>query len=166
MFRFKPASWDELKARAAAHAATSPAQRMAEQPRPRPLNVRHVLDLGQLLYFQWRGRCYGVPPLPWRAGAALLDAFLEAQSFGVVIDRESAGPYYAALERMARIMWRNSRPTGLVPRVFHRLRLTPNRFQRASEAELVELALFFLGRRTKTSATLRVVDPTPARATI
>ncbi len=128
-----------------------PAQVMAEGPQPRPLNVQAVLDLGALIYFHWRGRSYGVPPMPWKAGARLMDVYLEARSFGDDMTREVLPVYYGALGRMADIIWRSTRPTGRIARVIHKLRLSRNPFTKATEAELAELALFYLGRRMKTS---------------
>ena len=38
--------------------------RPAAQPSPRPRNVEPVLSIGEMTFFQFRGRAYGVPPLP------------------------------------------------------------------------------------------------------
>ncbi len=134
-----------------AAAKGTPAQAMAEGPQPRPLNVQSVLDLGALIYFHWRGRSYGVPPMPWKAGARLMDAYLEAKGLGDDMTQEVLPTYYGALGRMAEIIWRSTRPVGRFARVIHRLHLLRNPFTKATEAELAELALFYLGRRTKTS---------------
>ncbi len=128
-----------------------PAQAMAEGPQPRPLNVQAVLDLGALSYFHWRGRSYGVPPMPWKMGARLMDAYLEAKALGNDMTREVLPIYYGALHRMAGIIWRSTRPTGRIARVIHWLHLSRNPFRKATEAEMAELAIFYLGRRMRTS---------------
>lgn len=159
MLRFKPWTMDQLREQAAAKRQDMDATRaMAEGPPPRPLNVREILDLGALIYFTWRGRTYGVPPLPWKAGAALLDAYLEARNAGESLTRETAAQYYGALGRMAGIMWRSTRSVGRLRRMARRLRLIQNPYRKATEKELADLALFFLGRR------MTAHDPIPVPA--
>lgn len=148
-FSFRPRSMDELRALAVENGLMDAARSMAEGAQPRPLNVRQVLDLGALVYFQWRGRSYGVPPLPWKAGAELLDSFLEAQNLGEQISAEASPRYFAALQRMSRIMWRETRPVGIFRRLLKRLRLLRNPYRLASEREIADLAIFFLGCRTR-----------------
>jgi len=165
MFKFKPFTMDELRTRADSHRLPGNAtQAMAERPQPRPNNVRAILDLGTLVYFQWRGRSFGVPPLPWKKGAALLDAYLEARSFGDSITQETAPGYFDALSRMAKIMWQCTRPVGRVMRFFRLIGLYCNPYRYATEGELAQLAVFFLGRRTTTAA-LRVMSPAERQTT-
>ena len=140
---------DELRAIAIENGMMDPARSMAEGVAPRPVNVREILDLGALVFFRWRGRSYGVPPLPWKAGAALLDAFLEAQNLGERITEENADRYYRALRTMSRIMWRHTRPVGFTRRALKRLRVLRNPYTQASEREIADLAVFFLGCRTR-----------------
>jgi len=116
-------------------------------PAPRPLNLDAVLDLGNTCYFLFRGRAYGVPPLPWRAGELLLDAKLEAMSIGRLVDREELPRYYASLRQLSRILWRHTRCVGRVRRLAHRLGIMRNPYRNASDQQLVELVDFFLGRR-------------------
>lgn len=148
-FKFRPRSMDELRAQAIENGMMDPARMMAEGVQPRPVNVREVLDLGALVFFRWRGRSYGVPPLPWKEGAALLDAFLEAQNLGESITEEAAPRYYRTLRTMSRIMWRNTRPVGFLRRALKRLRILRNPYAQASEREIGDLAVFFLGCRTR-----------------
>ena len=134
------ARWDAVRRKTA---STS-----AERPAPRPSNVRAILDLGTLTYFTFRGRMYGVPPLPWREGEHLLDAWLELQSYGEAISRTNHRQYYACVKRITEILWKNTRMIGHVPRVLKTLRIFRNPYDIASESELMEVAVFFLGRRT------------------
>jgi hypothetical protein len=162
MFKLKPFTMDELRARAARSTGppSTATQAMAERPQPRPNNVRAILDLGTLVYFQWRGRSFGVPPLPWKAGAELLDAWLEARGYGETLTDATAPGYYAALNRMSRIMWRHTRLVGYAARMLRRVGLIRNPYRLATEAELADLVLFFLGRRMKTNG-IRTVTPAP-----
>lgn len=147
-FTVKPRSWDQLQADAVANGLMDAARTMAEaKSPPRPLNVGAVLDLGELCYFHWRGRSYGVPPLPWKKGAELMDAYLELKGLGESITKENADAYYGALKRVARILWKCTRPATRWRRLRKRLRLLGNPFMKASEGELGDLALFYLGRR-------------------
>jgi len=150
---------DELREQAASFA--SPAQAMAESPRPRPNNVRAILDLGTLIYFQWRGRSFGVPPVPWKKGAQLLDAYLDARSYGETLTKDTSQGYYAALGRMSKIMWQCSRPVGRVLRFFRLIRLYRNPYRNATEGELAELAVFFLGRRMSATGVRVPAVPDP-----
>ena len=126
----------------------------AEQPPPRPRNLRAILDLGTMTYFTFRGRSYGVPPLPWRLGERILDAWLEVCSHGEQLQKEDLPAYYAALDRMVEAMWEATRPPGRWRRWLKRLGLARNPYRDATEGELAELAVFFLGRRMKSSGQL------------
>lgn len=151
-FSVKPRSWEELQEQAVENGLMDSARSMAEsRVQPRPVNVQQVLDLGGIVFFHWRGRSFGVPPLPWKAGAQLLDAFLTAQNLGPSIGPESAPSYYRACQKMAALMWRNCRPTGMLPRAIKALGLARNPFRNASERELADLTVFFLGCRMRRS---------------
>lgn len=155
MILIRPTPRDEVQARWEKRRARHRTDRSQQPPPPRPQNVQQVLDLGSLVYFRWRGRTYGVPPLPWKDGAALLDAYLEAQNLGERITRKNALEYYKTLERMSHIMWRCSRPVGLVRRFLKKVKALRNPYLKASESEIGELAVFFLGCRMKTRPELQ-----------
>lgn len=159
MISLTPMTRDEMRRRWRAHRPHPRETPASEQPPPRPNNLGAILDLGTMVYFQFRGRSYGVPPLPWREGEKLLDAWLELRSYGEHVDRDNLDGYYGALRRISRLLWRNCRPPGRLPKLLKALGLKPNPFIQANETELAELALFFLGRRTTRTGSLRT---TPA----
>ena len=92
---------------------------------PRPQNVRAILDLGNMIYF------------------------------GDTVERAKLSQYFGSLRRMAKVMWRNTRPIGHVLRLAKALRILRNPFLDASESEIAELAVFFLGLRTRSTASFR-----------
>lgn len=153
-----------LRRRPAGSAATTPRSR----------NVQSVLSLGSMEWFHFRGRAYGVPPLPWKAGERLLEAHLTAlERVSLLADepfnREARAEYYVALRTITRLLWENCQPTGLL---FRNLKRTPwlryllrNPFASASDAEILEHADFFLARRMKSGAQLRPVPASPGRRT-
>ncbi len=143
----------------------------ASRPRPaatrapipgatKPYNVEPLLDLGDTVYFQFRGRAYGIPPLGWRAGQRLHLLWVEALEIASPITKATAPAYYQLIAQLPRLLWANCRPTGWLRRRLWRLGLLRNPFRRATETELVELAAFFLSRRSRSSIGLR-----PARTT-
>jgi hypothetical protein len=129
---------------------------VAREVPPRPQNVHAILDLGNLVYFEFRGRPYGVPPLPWREGEQLMDLWLEVRGYGSEITGAKVQPYFAAMRKLARLIWRNSRPCGFALRAAKRLHLLRNPFMsEANERELADIAVFFLGLRTKSTGSFR-----------
>jgi hypothetical protein len=98
---------------------------------------------------------YGVPPLPWREGERLLDAYLELQGFGEQLTKKNLRQYYACINRLSKIIWANTRMVGRVWRLAKRVRLLRNPFERANDNELLEVALFYLGLRTKRTGAFR-----------
>lgn len=128
----------------------------------RALNLEHILDLGNIIFFHFRGRAYGIPPLPWREGEKILAAWQEAKSHGPTLDRESLTPYFQAIEKLQGLLWRNCRPVGRVRRLLRWLGLHPNPFRIATEGEIGELALFMLGRRMSRAVRL----PTPGAGNV
>jgi len=138
--------------------AAPPADDAVSKPPARALNLRTVMDLGNTIFFTFRGRAYGVPPLAWRAGEALLDAWLEATSFGVVVDRANIRGYYGAVRRLEKLIWKACRPVGPFRRMLRFFRLHANPFRGANESELAELAVFLLARRT-TRPGIRILEP-------
>ena len=121
-------------------------------PLPRAMNLDHVMDLGNTIFFIFRGRAYGIPPLAWREGERILDAWLEAKNIGAVDSQEKVDPYFRAIGKLQRLLWKNCKPTGPVRRLLNRLHLHRNPFRRATEGEIAELAVFILGRRMRSTA--------------
>lgn len=126
---------------------------------PAPLNTQAVLDLGNLVFFTFRGRAYGIPPLGWREGMRLTLLWTEALRYPTPLTPESAPSYYAVVEQLPPLLWSLVRPVGRIRRALKRFRLLRNPFFAASEGELVELAAFFLTRRG-TSTIGPLADPT------
>jgi hypothetical protein len=101
-----------------------------------------------MVFFTFRGRPYGIPPLAVGEGEHILDCWLELQTFGNTVTRDNHRAYYRTLRRLTSLLWRNCRPVGRIMRFLRRIGLHSNPFKRATEGELIQLALFMLGRRT------------------
>jgi len=129
--------------------------KVAPERPPQVLNVQQVLDLGNLVYFTFRGRAYGVPPLPYKAGQELMVLWTEAAAFTKLTGANTAR-YMGLLQRLPRLLWQHTRVVGRIRRWMRRLGLHRNPFLQATEKELVDLASFFLRRRTMSS-----VQPLP-----
>lgn len=130
----------------------------AQAAAPVPFNAQPVLDLGNLVYFLFRGRAYGVPPLGWRDGQRLHGIWTEARDLGE-LTAENTATYYGLIAQLPRLIRRLSFPCGKLRRLASRLRLIRNPFEQATERELVELAGLFLGRRlTSTIGTQPAMD--------
>lgn len=149
----------------AAHRRASRPRPSAGGPRPsaRARNVEPILAIGNTEFVHFRGRAYGVPPLPWKAGEKLNDAHVAAIEAMEILkdnakDRDAIADYYRAIGKMPAILWRNCRPTGKFRRLLHRLRLLRNVFDDASDGELLEYSDFFLARRMRSG----VRPPQPA----
>lgn len=136
--------------------------REPERAPARAYNVEQVLDMGNVTYFTFRGRAYGVPPLGWRAGQRLQALWTEAFAFGE-LTAETAPKYYALIAQLPALLWRHCYPVGFFRRRFRRFLRNP--FQRATEGELVELAAFFLARRSSSTISLRSATMTTDPAT-
>lgn len=121
----------------------------ATDPLPRALNLERVLDLGNMVFFTFRGRAYGIPPLAWKEGEKILDLYLALGEFGNQLKRQDLKAYYDTIHRLQKLLWRNCRPSGPFRRLLRFLRLHRNPFKRATEGEIVELAVFTLGRRMR-----------------
>lgn len=136
----------------------------------RPRNVEPILSIGQTEYIHFRGRAFGVPPLPWQAGAALTDAYVATIEAMNVLqfdakNRAATASYYAGLSKIPALLWRNCRPTGKVARFLHWIRVSPNPFRKASDGELLEFADFFLARRMRSGARPPQLAANPDRRT-
>jgi len=133
----------------------------AKQPRPRVtapklLNVQQVLDLGNLVFFTFRGRAYGVPPLPYKAGLRFADVSadlkrLQGELIQGQLTRDAIAEYRQILAALPGLMWRHARPVGRARRLLRVVGLLRNPFEEASEKEFGELLDFFLSRRMTSS---------------
>jgi len=163
MVSFAPAQPAAMDARHAAARARVRARCAAASPAV-PTGARNlaaVLDLGNAVYFTFRGRAYGVPPLPWAAGAALHALWTQALAYPSPLTAETQPAYYALIRQLPPLLWRYTRPVGAWRRLRRRLGLLRNPFRTASERELVELADFFLSRRMTSGVRFRP-DALPA----
>lgn len=161
MLIFAPAQRAEMDAN---QASRTPKVRPAKAPRPLQ-NVRPVLDLGNTCYFNFRGRAYGVPPLPWKAGVAFQQIWVDALGQGT-LTRITAPHYHALIARLPKLIWQYSRPVGRLRRALRFLGGLRNPFLKATEQELVELAGFFLQRRMTSGVgfpTAPATSPSPHR---
>lgn len=159
MGQFKYVPEREVLARHQRHkvARGSKASRLPVAPptASRLRNVEPVLSLGETTYFQFRGRAYGVPPLPWKPGQRLLQVYnatlTAAGQVALTGDKEAEQVYFRGLARIQSILWAYCRPVGRVRRVLRFLRFIRNPFTGASEKEVLELADFFLQGRTRSA---------------
>jgi hypothetical protein len=165
MFSIRPLTRDEMLQNWARVQAAKP----PPKPEPRPLNLQHVLDLGNMIVFLFRGRPYAMPPVPLKPGLQIMDAWLQLRQAGAMVTAENLGEYSDLLGRLERLLSRRVFPIrkGLIriTRLLHRLRLLPNPLRGATEADIVELALFVLGRRTMSSGALNLTSPNQGRGT-
>lgn len=119
--------------------------------RPKAQNFDPVLAFGDIEAFLFRGRAYGVPPLPYKAGLELLELWTEAAELGSNMSHAVAQRYGAIIRRIAALLWKHTRTIGTGRRMLRRLGLVRNPFAEATEAELVDLAARFLARRRHTT---------------
>lgn len=166
----QPGEMAEAHRRASRSRPAASASRLSTRAR----NVAPVLSIGQTEFIHFRGRAFGVPPLPWPAGEALTDAHVTAvEAMGVLAinakDRDAIRQYYGALPRIAALLWANCTPTGKVARFVKRIPLLRgilrNPFSRASDAELLEYSDFFLARRMRSGVRLHPAAANPDRRT-
>lgn len=149
----------------------------ARQTPTRAQNIGPMLDLGNTVYFAFRGRAFGVPPLPWLEGEKILDAWMLAQTYGESVKREDLNAYFHCIRTLAHLIWMNTRPVSRFQRLLKAIglhspatrdigrlerwlkHLLPNPFMKATEREVADYALFLSERRMSTS------EPAPPRAT-
>lgn len=173
MIAFAPTPRAEMERRAAEKEAARRAVSGAPI-RPAVRNLRTILTLGDTTFFAFRGRPFGVPPLPWAVGEQLLDLYTraldaarrmaEGASHGRT-DREAMAEYFAAVRAIAPILWKHSRPATRGLRWLRRLGLMRNPFALATEREILEVADFFLSCRTRSGVTLPPPMDLPAPGT-
>jgi len=173
VIEFAPTQPAEMARRHAARAAKArpagtKASKVEASAAARARNVEPILSLGDTEYFHFRGRAFGVPPLPWKAGQRISDCQARALNAMALLsanptDQQTRNEYYSALAQLPALLWANCRPTGKVKRF---LKATPflryvlrNPFDSATDRELLELTDFFSSRRMKSGA-----QPTPMLA--
>jgi hypothetical protein len=163
----QPAEMAEAHRRARLRHRRKTAETPASSLRAR--NVESILSLGSTEFVEFRGRAYGVPPVPWKVGQALNDARLAAIDALEILrfdstDRDATAAYYPAIRRIPSLLWANCYTTGRIARILKRtpfLRyLLRNPFDDASDGELLEYADFFLARRMRSG--VLSLSPTPA----
>lgn len=141
---------------------------------PRQANVQPVLALGNVEFVHFRGRAYGVPPVPLQKGKALLECYLEANGARVEMaraardgerDQEAEAAYFAAMARLPALLWDLTIDARRWLRWARRFGLRRNPFREATEGELLDLAHFFYWRRTKSRDSFRPMTAAAARGT-
>ena len=146
VFRVVPP--EEIEANWARYRARQPRPPVALMPEMK--NVQAVLDLGNLVHFIFRGRAYGVPPIPYKVGLQFVDVAAKLKEFQKgELTAETVADYQAVLATLPGLIWRHSRPVGRVRRFLKRLGLLRNPFEQATEAELGERLRFFERCRTR-----------------
>jgi hypothetical protein len=134
-------------------------RRPAAPPPAKVRNVGPVLDLGNTTFFVFRGRPFGVPAVPYKLGQQLVELRQAAPPPGVPLDAKNSPPYFAYIRRLPRLLWPHLRPVGRLRRVLKRCGLLRNPLERATEAELVEIADFFLARRMRSGVQFPQAEP-------
>lgn len=134
-------------------------------PPLRALNLEHVMDLGNTIFFTFRGRAFGIPPLAWREGEKIFDVWQEARGLTDLADSDQRRAYFRCIARLQKLVWANCKPVGPVRRWLRFFHLHRNPFRRATEGEIAELAVFILGRRTKSSGRASATQPAPEPGT-
>lgn len=146
---------------AANHKAAAPrgAATTSHQQVTTTANVSPLLELGATVFILFRGRAYAVPPVPWRLGEKLAALRAAAVNFGPELLADQTPSYYKLIGELPKLLWGHMRPVGLMWRLLRKLRLLRNPFQQATEAELVELSDFVLGRRMRSSVSIHPPVP-------
>jgi hypothetical protein len=126
-----------------------------------PQNLRSVIELGDTVYIHFRGRQYGVPPVPYAEGQRVLDAYLRAKDCGEELSSEKLPQYRQAIEDLARLLPKLLRSGGSpIRRALFRIGFF-NPIREATEADILALAGFLLGLRMKSSGIVLVERPGP-----
>jgi len=118
-----------------------------KKPGPQVKNTQYVLDLGNLKYFTFRGRAYGVPPVPYKEGLELATLQSQVETFVGQMSQETIPDYLKLLRTIHARLWDLCVVTGPIQRKLRAWGLLRNPFRKCTEAELGELLGFFLTRR-------------------
>lgn len=153
----QPHEIDEAHRRAATKARAAQAETVSAPPTH---NVDAVLTVGDTTYRHFRGRAYGVPPLPWKAGQRI--TALQGQLHRAMdalrrkpFDEAPRAEYYLALAQLPDLLWANCRPTTKWRRFLRAIGAHANPFADATDRELLELADFFSSCRMRSGAQFR-----------
>lgn len=118
-------------------------------------NVEPVLSLNEMTYLHFRGRAYGVPPLPWKAGQRMLQVYTATIARANLLanrgDKKAETEYFEGLASLQTLLWRHCRPVGWGWRLLRLLGLLRNPFRRATEKEILDHTDFFLQLRMKSN---------------
>jgi hypothetical protein len=134
------------------------AARSRPAPAPMRRNLQPVLTLGDEEFILFRGRAYGVPPVPLKEGEELLEAYLAAlhaaRAMATAALEQNDAPelraaYFGAMRRIPALLWALTREPRPILRLLRAWGLRRNPYLDATEAELLELAGFFYARRTR-----------------
>lgn len=130
---------------------------------PEVRNIEPVLTLGEVRYFAFRRHTYGVPPLPYKRGHAMLGVYTRTLALTKLIaergDKSLEDEYYRNLDWFKSMFWRHGFRTGKMMRLMRRLHLLRNPFAMATEKEVLEIADFFLKGRTKSNVQFSLGTP-------
>lgn len=175
MIEFAPTQPDEMRRRHEAKGRARPVAKAATTKiEATARNVEPILSIGNTEYFHFRGRAFGVPPLPWKAGQRISDCQARAYNALAVLssaptDQKTRAEYYEALGQLPALLWANCRPTG---KIWRAIKATPllryvlrNPFDGATDRELLELTDFFSSRRMKSGAQPSPMLARPRRST-
>jgi hypothetical protein len=125
------------------------------QRQPQQRNVEAVLSLGDVRYITFRGQTYRIPPVPYKLGQQVLDAYTKVNGLASDVARtgskESSDEYFRAMQRLTTLLWRHIRPIGSVRRALWRVGGLANPFREASEKEVNDVSDFFLQGRMMSS---------------
>lgn len=118
-------------------------------------NVEPVLSLNEMTYLHFRGRAFGVPPLPWKAGQRMLQVYTATIANANVVsqrgDKKAEADYFAGLAQLQSLLWRYCYPVGWGWRLLRMLGLHRNPFRVATEKEILDHTDFFLQLRMKSN---------------
>lgn len=122
----------------------------AKAPRIPRQNLEPVLALGNVEYHTFRGRPFGIAPVPYLDGARLSALWIECSELGNVLTGSTVDRYREIIDELATLLWRLTVTVGPFKRLLRRLGLLRNPYRAATEREILELAGKFNARRFST----------------
>lgn len=139
-----------------------------------PRNVAAVLSLDEVEFITFRGRAYGVPPVPLAVAVPLTDHYVRAlEAMGRLEDTDARtradalAAFHAHLSPLPALFWRAVRVPygGSRWKRFWRILRRPvrNPFRAASPGDLLALAALFSRHRMTSGARLVTRDQPEAR---
>jgi hypothetical protein len=110
--------------------------------------LARLAQMGEFEYPQGSGKWYSVPRVPFYEGMRINDIFQRISRAKDSPQLALVGVFDVYLREVLDIAWNKLVvPKRRRTRILKRLRLIPNPFRKASEAEIAELIAFFLVRR-------------------